>query len=113
MFELGGDLDRLVSGKSLAESHSAAEALEATSIIKNQREAAAALSDHTNEDIFAWLKLVRSALSIEPIPEQRPESAHLSPSQIHALLALKDCPYDRLLSLLELARLCGLCNHLP
>ena len=91
----------------MAEYH-AAEALEATSTVNYQREAAAALIDHTNGDIFAWLKLIRSARSIEPIPEQRPGSAHLSPPQIHALLALKDCPNDRLLSLLELARLCGL-----
>ena len=75
---------------------------------QRQREAAAALIDHTNEDIFAWLKLARSARTIEPDLEQRSASAHLSPSQIHALLALKDCPNDRLLSFLELARLCGL-----
>lgn len=101
MSTLGRDLNRLVSGNFLA------EAPEATSTTNHEREAAAALIDHTNGDIFAWLTLARSARSIEPIPEQRPGNAHLSPSQIHALLALKDCPNDRLLSLLELARLCG------
>ena len=79
---------------------------------QQQSEAAAVLSGHSNEDIFAWLKLARSARSIEPVTDQRPGQGHLSPSQIHALFALKDCPDDRILSCLELARLCGLCKCL-
>lgn len=101
MSDLGGDLDRLVSECPLADSHFIAEA---TSTTQHQREAAAALIDHTNGEVLTWLKLTRSARSIEPIPEQCPGSAHLSSSQIHALLALKDCPNDRLVACLELAR---------
>ena len=61
--------------------------------------AAAALIDHTNGEILAWLHRV------EPIAEQRPGTAQISPSQIHALSVLKDCPIDTLLGCLELARL--------
>ena len=68
------------------------------------QEAAATLIDHGNGDIFAFLKLVRSAHSIQPNSEQRPGKTHLSSSQIHALCALKDYPNDILLSYLELAR---------
>ena len=98
-----GDPDRLVSRQFLAEIPCVAEA---ASTPQHQYEAAAALVDHSNEEIFAWLKLVRSARSIEPIPEQRSGSAYLSPSQIHALSVLKACPNDRIVECLELAHLC-------
>ena len=90
--------NRLVSGPVLAPPSPIPEA----SII---HEASAALIDHSNEEILAWLKLVRSARSIEPISEQRPGNAQLSSLQIRALFSLKDCPDDRLLACLELARL--------
>ena len=102
-------LDRLVSEKSLAEPHSVAKAASPT---QQYPEAAAILSDHSDEDIFAWLKLVGSARSIEPIPEQHSGSAHLSPLQIQALFTLKDCPIDRLKTYLALARLDRLCDIL-
>ena len=95
---------RLVSDDILAGSQSV---VEATSTAQHQREAAAAatLIDHSNEDIISWLKLVRSARRIEPIAEQHPGGAHLSPSQFHALFALKDCSNDRLLQCLAAARI--------
>lgn len=102
MFALGGHLDRLVSEESLAEPCSVAD--DAAFAPRHQRQAAAFLSGNSNGEIFAWLKLARSARSIEPNPEQQPGRAHLSPLQIHALLALKDCPNDRLVACLELAR---------
>lgn len=113
MSELSGQPGRLVSDKILAEPFSATypasaeptESASAGAATQQQREAVAALIDHDNGEIFAWLKLARSARRIEPIPEQRPGSAHLSPSHIYALFALKDCPNDRLLGWLELARL--------
>lgn len=98
------DLDRLVSERPLADTHFVAEATSSAHLTHHQREAAAALIDHTNGEILTWLKLTRSARSIEPILEQRSGSAHLSPSQIYALLALKDCPNDRLVACLEVAR---------
>lgn len=109
-FRVGSDRTRshLVSQNVLAELYSIAEA----TFTQQQHEAAAALINHTNEDILTWLKLARSARIIEPLPEQRPEIAHLSPSQIHALFALKDCPNDRLLRCLELARLSRLYNDI-
>ena len=91
---LGGDLDRLVSEKSLVEPHSA-----------EYPEAAAILRQHSDEDVLAWLKLVGSARIIEPISEPYPGSAHLSPLQIQALFTLKDCPIDCLKTYLALARL--------
>ena len=109
MFELAGDSRRLVSDKLLAEPPVASDV--SISTAQRQRQAAAALIDHSNEDILAWLKLARSARSIEPHPEQRSGNAHLSPSQIHALFALKDCPDDTLLACLELARLFGLYSY--
>ena len=72
---------------------------------QQQREAAVALSDYSNEDILAWLKLVRSARNIEPIPHLPPGGAHLSSSQIQALVTLKDCPNSRVEAYLVLARL--------
>lgn len=81
-------------------------------LIQRQREAVAALIDHDNGDIFAFLKLIRSSRTIEPMPEQPAGSAHVSPSQIHALFALKDRPNDEILSCIELARLCRLYKHL-
>ena len=99
----------LVSEEILATTPSVAKA---DSTTQHQREAAEALIDYTNEDIIVWLKLARSAHSIEPIPEQHPRSALLSPSQIHALFALKDCTDDKVLGLLELARLFRLYKHL-
>lgn len=109
MFALGGDLDRLVSKETLAEPRAVAD--EAASASQQQRQAAAVLSGNFNGDIFAWLTLARSARSIEPVPEQQPGRAHLSPSQIHALLALKDCPDDRIVACLELARHFRLYNN--
>ena len=110
-----GNPSRLVSDSLFAEpsstSYDASGASDAATE-QQQREAAAALADHDNGDIFAWLKLARSAHNIEPIPGQRSRNAYISPSQIHALLALKDCPNDKLLSWLELARLCRLCVDL-
>ena len=97
----------LVSKRVLAESSSDDEAVSTTHY---HREAAAALKGHPNGDILAWLKLARSAHSIEPVPEQRPGSAHLSSYQIHALFVLKDCPDDQLAALLELARRARLYN---
>ena len=91
---LGSNRSRLVS-----EAHSAKIPSVAA------REAAVALSDYSNEDIIAWLKLVRSARNIEPIPEPCPGGAHLTPLQIQALITLKDCPNDRLEAYLVLARL--------
>ena len=101
--------DCLVSEEALATTPSVAKA---DSVTQQKSEAAAALIDHTNEEIFVWLKLVRSAHSIEPNPEQRPRSPHLSPSQIHALVALKDCTDHKVLGLLEVARLLRLYKHL-
>lgn len=109
MFQVGGNPRRLVSDSLSAEHSSTSYGAGGE---QQQREAAAALADHDNGDIFAWLKLARSAHSIEPIPEQRSRNAYISPSQIHALLALKDCPDDKLLSWLELARHYRLCNGL-
>ena len=115
MFPVGGNHSRLVSDSLSAEhsstSYGAGGASDA-STEQQQREAAAALADHDDGDIFAWLKLARSAHSIEPIPEQRSRNAYISPSQIHGLLALKDCPNDKVLSWLELARHYRLCNDL-
>ena len=91
---LGSNRSRLVS-----EAHSAKLPFVAAS------EAAVALSDYSNEDIFAWLKLVRSACNIEPIPEPYPRGAYLTSFQIHALVALKDCPNDQLETYLVYARL--------
>ena len=82
------------------------------SVEQHPREAAAALSDYSNEDILAWLKLVRSARSIEPIPHPPPGDAHLSPSQIQALVTLKDCPNNRVEAYLVLARRDRLSNDL-
>ena len=95
---------RLVSDDALASPQSI---VEATSTTQHQREAAAAatLIDYSNQDIISWLKLVRSARRIEPITQQHPGGAHLSPSQFYALFALKDCPNDRLLNCLATARL--------
>lgn len=108
MLGLHQDLGRLVSDTiSIGCSHT----YDAT-IKQQQSEAAAVLSGHSNENIFTWLKLARSARSIEPVTDQRPGQGHLSPTQIHALFALKDCPDDRILSCLELARLCGLWKFL-
>ncbi len=109
MFELAGDSPRLVSDEVLAEPPVAADVSIATA--QRQRQAAAALINHSNGDILTWLKLARSARSIEPNPEQRSGNAHLSPSQIHALVVLKDCPDDTLLACLELARLFCLYSH--
>ena len=115
MFQVGSNPSRLVSDSLSAEpsstSYGAGGASDA-STEQEQREAAAALADHNNGDIIAWLKLARSAHSIEPIPEQRSRNAYISSSQIHALSALKNCPNDKLLSWLELARLPRLCNDL-
>lgn len=102
MFNLSGDPSRLVSDKSWSEHFSTSYE---ASTQQQQHKAAAALIDHDNGDIIAWLKLTRSARSIEPIPEQHTGTAHLSPSQIYALFKLRDCPNDRLLGLLEAARL--------
>ena len=92
----GSNRRRLVSEELLAKP---------PSIEQHQREAAAALSDYSNEEILAWLKLVRSAPNIEPIPHLPPGGAHLSSSQIQALVTLKDCPNDQLEANLVLARL--------
>ena len=107
MFELAGDPRRLVSDRSSAEHFSTSTTSYSyeSSTQQQQREAAAVLIDHDNGDIVAWLKLARSACKIEPIPEQHTGSAHLSPLQIHALFRLRDCHNDRLLELLEVARL--------
>ena len=94
MFSLSSSRSRLVSEKLLAKPPAA----------QHQREAAAALSDYSNEDILAWLKLVRSARNIEPIPEPCPGGAYLSPLQIQALVTLKDCPNSRVEAYLVLAR---------
>ena len=111
MFKSGENPSRLVSDRSSAEHSSASyDASDAASRLQ-QRKAAAALIDHNNAEIFAWLKLVRSARVIEPIPERHSRHAHLSPLQIHALFALKDCPNDKILSCLELARLCRVYDH--
>ena len=106
MFALGPDLGTVVSATSYTEPRPNA------SINQQQSQAAAALSGHCNEDVIAWIKLARSARSIEPVTNQGPGQGHLSPLQIHALFALKDCPDDRILSCLELARHCGLCKCL-
>ena len=95
MFLLGSNRDGLVSEKLLADPINS----------QHQREAAATLSDYSSEDILAWLKLVRSARNIEPILEPRPRGTYLTPSQIQALVTLKDCPNDRLEAYLVLARL--------
>ena len=92
---LGSNRSRLVS-----QGHSATP----PSVAQHRHEAAAALSDYSNEDILAWLKLVRSARNIEPIPEPHPGVAYLTPSQIQALVTLKDCPNDQLNAYLVLAR---------
>ena len=95
---LSSNRSRLVS-----ETHSAMPP-SVTANSQHQRQAAAALSDYSNEDILAWLKLVRSARNIEPIPEPRPGDAYLTPSEIQALVTLKNCPNDRLETHLLLAR---------
>ena len=92
---LGSNRSRLVSEGLLAKP---------LSVAQHRHEAAAALSDYANEEILAWLKLVRSARNIEPIPEPRPGGAYLTPSQIQALVTLKDCPNDQLEAYLVLAR---------
>ena len=79
---------------------------------QHQGEAAVALSDYSNEVVLAWLKLVRSARNIEPIPEPCPGGAYLSPSQIQALVTLKDCPNSRVETYLALARRNRLSNDL-
>ena len=111
MLGLGQDLGRLVSDTTTGEAGSQSHTYDATTK-QQQSEAAAVLSHHSNGDIIAWLKLARCARSIEPLTDQRSGHSHLSPSQIHALFALKDCPDDRILFCLELARLCGLCKCL-
>ncbi len=95
------DPSRLVSEKLLAQPCYAVT----TVTTQEQRKAAAALIDHTNEEVLACLKFARSVHRIEPIADQRPGTAQLSPSQIHALSVLKDCSNDTLLGCLELARL--------
>ena len=102
MFSLSSSRSRLVSEKLLANPPAA----------QHQREAAVALSDYSNEDILAWLKLVRSARNIEPIPHLPPGGAHLSSSQIQALVTLKDCPNSRVEAYLVLARRDRLSNDL-
>lgn len=82
------------------------------SLAQHWHEAAVALSDHPNEDVLTWLKLVRSARNIEPIPDPRPGRTHLTPPQIQALVTLKDCPNDRLEAYLVLARRDRLSNDL-
>ena len=112
MFGLGQDLDTDTkttaseAGSAGSRSHKYDDTTE-----QHQIEAAAVLSHYSNGDIIAWIKLVRSA-RIEPITNQRPGQAHLSPAQIHALFALKDCPDDRILTCLELARRRRLCKSL-
>ena len=106
MFSLSSNRSRLVSAELLAKPSPVATSSQ------HQREAAAALSNYSNEDILAWLKLVRSARNIEPILEPLPESAYLTPSQIQALVALKDCPSDRVEAYLVLARRDRLSNDL-
>lgn len=102
MFELGIDPSRLVSDSHSAEHFSTSHHALTQ---QQQQDAASTLRDFNNNDIIAWLKLARSTRHIEPIPEQRPGERHLSPPQILALSILKDCPMDRLLNWLELARL--------
>ncbi len=105
MSELSRDPVCLVSDlKFVARPSYAADAV----ITQEQRQAAAALIDHSNGEILACLKFARSVHRIEPIAEQRPGIAQLSPSQIHALFVLKDCSNDTLLGCLELARLWSL-----
>ena len=108
MLEFGQDLGRLVTD-TIPTVGSQSHTYNATTR-QHQSEAAAVLSRHSNEDIIAWIKLARSARSIEPVTDQRSGQGHLSPLQIHALFALKDCPDDRILSCLELARHRRLCN---
>ena len=104
MSELSRDPVCLVSDlKFLAQPFYAGDAIKPI-ITQEQRQAAAALIDHTNGEILAWLKFARSVHRIEPIAEQRPGIAQLSPSQLRALFVLKDCPNDTLLGCLELAR---------
>ena len=105
-------LVRLVSEKSLAGISSVAPSAEAFSTTQDQYKAVEALIDFSNGDILAFLKLVRSARTIEPSLERRPGGAHLSPSQIQALLTLKDCPNDRLEVYLVHARIDRLYNDL-
>lgn len=105
MFEQRVDPGRLVSDKSWAEHFSTSYDASEASTQQQQREAAAALIDQDNGDIIAWLKLARSARRIEPDPEQHTGTVHLTPSQIHALIKLRECPNDRLLGFLEAARL--------
>ena len=73
-------------------------------ITQEQQDAASTLKDFNNHEIFVLLKLARSTRHIEPISEQRPGERHLSASQVLALSTLRDCPDDRLLGWLELAR---------
>ena len=110
MLEFGQDIGSLVSDTITTAGEAGSRSHTYEAITKQQIEAAAVLSRHSNADIFAWIKLARSARSIEPLTDQRSGQDQLSPSQIHALFALKDCPDDRILSCLELARLCGLCK---
>lgn len=98
MFSLSSNRSRLVSAEPSAKPSSVA------TNSQHPREAAAALSNYSNEDILAWLKLVRSARNIEPILEPLPEDTYLTPSQIQALVVLKDCPSDRVEAYLVLAR---------
>ena len=110
MLEFGQDLGRLVADTIFtagSQSHTYN-----TTTRQQQSEAAEILSRHSNGDIIAWLKLARSARSIEPVTDQRSGQGHLSPSQIHALFALKDCPDDRVLTCLDLARHRRLCKYL-
>ena len=111
MSSLSRDFPRLVSDN-MAEP---LFVVEATLTTQHHREAAAAatLIDHSNEEIISWLKLVRSARSIEPIAEQHSGGTRLSPSQFQALFALKDCPNDRLLHCLAIARLFRLYMDIP
>ena len=98
LISLGSNRSRLVSQRLSAKLPSVA----ANS--QHQRQAAAALSDYSDEHVLAWLKLVRSARNIEPIPEPCPGDAYLTPSQIQALVTLKDCPNNRVQAYLLLAR---------
>ena len=110
MLGLDQNLGRLVSDTFSTDPSGCSHTYDA-STKQEHREAAAALKDHDNGDIVAWLKLARSARKIEPIGEQCPGNAHISPLQIHALSALKDCSNDRILGCLELARRCRLCRY--
>ena len=110
MLDLGQDLGRLVSD-TISTAGSQSHTHNATTKLR-QSEAAAVLSRHSNGDIIAWLKLARSARSIEPVTDQCSGQGLLSPLQFQALFALKDCPDDRILTCLELARLRRLCRYL-